>query len=92
MASKGELEKKFQKTRKTSPPKHTKLTNMKKTNRNRNFCTFPSYVSSLLPALGPWAAALPFGPGLFYPNMSSHVKLRVNRAGNKPSPITNPPF
>lgn len=47
-------------------------------------------VSSGFPEFGPPAA--PPGPALFGPKISSHVKLRVNKAGNNPKPITKPPF
>ena len=80
----------FQKTRNTSLPKSVKERNMKNTKIIRNFYKFCSVVSSGLPELGPPAA--PYGPALFGPKMSSHVKLSVNRAGKRPRPITKPPF
>ena len=58
-------------------------------NIKRNLCKFDSVVSSVLPELGP--PTLPPGAALFGPKISSQVKLSVNKAGNKPNPITNPP-
>jgi hypothetical protein len=80
----------FQKTKNTSLPKSVNERNMKNTKISRNFCKFYSVVSSGLPELGP--AAAPPGPALFGPKISSQVKLRVNKAGNRPNPMTKPPF
>lgn len=80
----------LQNTRNTSLPNSVKERNMKNTKIMRNFCKFYSVVSSGLPELGPpWA---PPGAALFGPKISSHVKLRVKSAGNKPKPMTKPPF
>lgn len=76
-----------QKTMNTSLPNSVKLRNMKNTNIMRNFYKFDSDVSSGLPELAPPAP----GPALFGPKMSSQVKFSVNRPGNNPKPITNPP-
>mgnify|MGYP006118513507 CR=1 FL=1 len=80
----------YQKTRNTSLPKSVKDKNMKKMNIRRNLYRLDSVVSSGLPEFGP--PATPPGPTLFGPKISSHVKFRVNKAGNRPNPITNPPF
>ena len=80
----------FQKTKKTSLPNSVKERNMKNTKISRNFCKFYSVVSSGLPEFGPPAA--PPGPALFGPKMSSQVKFKVNKAGKRPRPMTNPPF
>ena len=78
----------FQNTRKTSLPKSVNERNMKNKKTSKNFCKFYSYVSSGFPEFDPL-----FAPGaLLGPNISSHVKLRVKRAGNRPRPMTNPPF
>ena len=75
----------YQKVRKTSPPKKTKLMNMKNMKISNNLCNYYSLVSSIpFPALG----AAPFE--LFEPKISSQVKLSVKRAGKRPRPITNP--
>ena len=79
-----------QNTKNTSPPKRIKLSIIKSINIHRNFCKLDSVASSVLLALGP-CAAFP-GPALLGPKMSSQVKLRVNSAGNKPRPMTKPPF
>jgi len=78
----------FQNTKNTSLPNSMKDRNMKITKIIRNFWRFDSVASSVLPELGPPETP----PGLFEPKMSSQVKLRVNKAGNKPKPITNPPL
>jgi hypothetical protein len=81
---------KFQNTKNTSLPKSVNERNMKNTKIIRNFCKFYSVVSSGLPEFGPPCA--PPGAALFGPKISSQVKFKVNKAGNKPKPITNPPF
>ena len=73
----------FQKVRNTSPPKNTKLMNMKNIKINNNLCNCCSLDSSLL-------LLLPPPPTLFDPKISSHEKFKVNNAGNNPKPITNP--
>lgn len=80
----------FQNTKNTSLPKSVKDKKTKKTNIARNLCKFYSVVSSVFPELGP-PAFLP-GAALFGPKISSHVKFRVNSAGNRPRPITKPPW
>jgi len=84
------LRRMLQKTKNTSLPKRVKDRNTKNMNIIRNLYRFDSVVSSVLPELGP-PAAFPPGAALFGPKISSHVKLRVNNAGNSPSPITKPP-
>ena len=77
----------FQNVKNTSPPKKTKLMNMKNMNISSSLCSCCSLVSSLLLLFAPPAAPL---PTLLEPKMSSHVKFNVNKAGNSPKPITNP--
>ena len=79
----------FQNTRNTSLPNKVNDKNIKKTNNINSFCSCDSVESSLLPEFGP---PYPFGPVLFGPKISSHVKFSENRAGNKPKPITKPPL
>ena len=80
----------FQNTRNTSPPNSVNESIMKNTKMSKNFYKFDSLASSGFPEFGP--PCTPPGGALFDPNMSSHVKLRVNKAGKRPKPITNPPF
>lgn len=87
-----------QKVRKTSPPKKTKLMNMKNIKMQRSLYSCCSLVSSVFAPSAPPFSLLPpnmclmrvvaSGPD---PKISSHVKFSVNRAGNKPMPIMKPP-
>ena len=74
-----------QNVKKTSPPKNTKLMNIKNININNNLYNCYSLLSSLL---FPLACAYPLG--LFDPNISSQVNPNVNNPGNNPNPIMNP--
>jgi hypothetical protein len=59
--------------------------NMKKINIINSLVNYYSLDSSVLAALCP-----PPPLTLLEPNMSSHVKFKVKRAGKMPSPITKP--
>ena len=72
-----------QNVRNTSPPKKTKLMNMKNIKMQSSLYNCYSLDSSLF---------APFAPGAFPdPKMSSHVKFKENKAGNSPIPIMKPP-
>ena len=75
----------FQNVRNRSPPKKTKLMNIKNMNINSNLYSYCSRLSSLFDAFAPFPRLLLFGP-----KISSQVKFSVNKAGKIPSPITNP--
>ena len=86
-----------QKVRNMSAPKKIELMNIKNISTNRSLwscCSLDSSVFVLFPpSLGTpnkflFLAAEP-AP---CPKMSSHVKLRVNSAGNRPMPIMKPPL
>jgi hypothetical protein len=76
-----------QKVKNTSPPKNRKHIIKNITKTLSILYNYYSLESSLFDPLGP-PLAFPFK--LLEPNISSHVKLRVNNAGNMPSPITKP--
>jgi hypothetical protein len=78
------LESIFQKVKNTSPPKNTKLINIKNINTINSLIIYYSLVSSVFAAFAP--VLLPD------PNMSSHEKLSVKSAGNSPMPIAKPPL
>jgi hypothetical protein len=87
-----------QKVRNTSPPKNTKLINMKSIRMPKSLYSYYSLVSSVFPWFAPSFA---FPPNIWRrrvvasgpdPKMSSQVKFRVNSAGNRPIPIMKPPL